>query len=183
MYRALTLKALRAGLSLDQEGPLVDLASRTDIVLEDGGRRVLLDGVDVTADIRRREVTTAVSQVSLHPGVRRDMVERQRRLGAEGGVVLEGRDIGTAVFPDAEVKFFLDADPGRRARRRQEELRAAGAEVALDELEREIRDRDHKDSTRADSPLVRARDAVLLETTELTPAQVVEAMEREVRSR
>jgi cytidylate kinase len=183
MYRALTLKALRAGLAPDGEGPLVELAARTDIGLEDGGRRVRLDGTDVTADIRTREVTTAVSQVSAHPGVRRDMVERQRRLGGQGGVVLEGRDIGTAVFPDAEVKFFLDADPRRRAVRRQQELRAGGTEVGLEDLEREIRARDHADSTRADSPLVRAADALLLESTELTPGEVVDRMEAVVRSR
>jgi cytidylate kinase len=183
MYRALTLKALRAGLSPGDEGPLVALAAGTEITLAEGGRLVRLDGADVTADIRTREVTAAVSRVSAHPGVRRDMVERQRRLGAEGGVVLEGRDIGSAVFPDAEVKFFLDADPERRARRRQQELEAAGTKVGLDVLLGEIRARDHQDSTREDSPLVRAPDATLLETTELTPAQVVDTMERVVRTR
>ena len=111
------------------------------------------------------------------------MVEWQRRLGVEGGVVLEGRDIGTAVFPDAEAKFFLDADPERRARRRQAELRAAGSEVTLADLEREIRERDHADSTRADSPLVRAADAVVLDSTELSPDEVVERMAAVVRSR
>jgi cytidylate kinase len=176
MYRALALKALRAGLSPEVEGPLVELARGAAIVLEDGGKRVRLDGVDVTSEIRAREVTAAASRLSRHPGVRRDMVGRQRRLGGEGGVVLDGRDIGTAVFPDAEVKFFLDADPARRAKRRQAELRASGTEVPLEELEREIRVRDHSDSTRADSPLVRAEDALLLDTSELTPEQVVERM-------
>ena len=176
MYRALSLKALRGGLSPDAEGPLVELARGTRIELEDGGRRVRLDGLDVTAEIRSREVTIASSRVSAHPGVRRDMVERQRRLGAGGGVVLEGRDIGTAVFPDAEAKFYLDADPVKRARRRQAELRAAGTDVDLDELEREIRARDAADSTRADSPLTRAKGAILVDTTELAPAEVVERM-------
>ena len=125
----------------------MDLARDTRIDLEDGGSRVRLDGGDVTSEIRSREVTAASSRVSAHPGVRRDMVERQRRLGAGGGVVLDGRDIGTAVFPDAEAKFYLDADPAKRARRRQAELRAAGSDVDLEELERDIRARDAADST------------------------------------
>ena len=104
-------------------------------------------------------------------------------MGREGGVVLEGRDIGTAVFPDAEAKFFLDADPARRARRRQAELRASGSDVALSDLEREIRERDHADSTRADSPLVRAADAVVLDSTELSPDEVVERMAAVVQAR
>ena len=183
MYRALTLKALEAGLAPDAEAPLVELARDTRIDLEDGGSRVRLDGRDVTSEIRSREVTAASSQVSAHPGVRRDMVERQRRLGAGGGVVLDGRDIGTAVFPDAEAKFYLDADPVKRARRRQAELRAAGSDVDLGELERDIRARDAADSSRADSPLTRAPDATLVDTTELAPAEVVELMASVVESR
>jgi cytidylate kinase len=183
MYRALTLKALRAGLAPGDETALVELARDTVIELEDAGRRVRLDGEDVTSAVRSREVTVASSRVSVHPGVRRDMVERQRRLGAGGGVVLDGRDIGSAVFPDAEVKFFLDANPERRARRRQEELRATGSEVDLADLEREIRDRDHADSTRADSPLVQAQDAVVLDSTELSPDEVVERMAAAVEAR
>jgi CMP/dCMP kinase len=183
MYRALTLKALEAGLSPDAEAPLVDLARDTRIELEDGGSRVRLDGRDVTSEIRSREVTAASSRVSAHPGVRRDMVGRQRRLGDGGGVVLDGRDIGTAVFPDAEAKFYLDADPVKRARRRQAELRAAGSEVDLAELERDIRARDAADSSRADSPLTRALDATLVDTTELAPAEVVELMASVVESR
>ena len=142
-----------------------------------------LDGEDVTTAIRTREVTAASSRVSAHPGVRRDMVERQRRLGAEGAVVLEGRDIGTAVFPDAEVKFFFDADPARRARRRQAELAASGSEVSLEDLEREIRARDHADSTRTDSPLVRRRGRRAFDTTELSPEEVVARMAEVVNSR
>ena len=183
MYRALTVKALRAGVSPDAEGSLVALARETSIELEDGGRRVRLDGMDVTSEIRSRDVTAAVSAVSAHPGVRRDMVERQRRLGVGGGVVLDGRDIGTAVFPDAEAKFYLDADPRKRARRRQAELHAAGSDIGLEELEREIRARDAADSTRADSPLVRAADATLVDTTALTAEEVVERMASSVASR
>jgi cytidylate kinase len=177
MYRALALKALRAGIPLDEGGRLADLARRTNIVLSEGGRGVSLDGDDVTSAIRTREVTAAASRVSAHGAVRREMVARQRQLGEAGGVILDGRDIGTAVFPDADVKFYVDADPARRAQRRAEELAATGT-AAVDALaiEREIRQRDHADMTRSDSPLTRAPDAVSLDTTTLTPDQVVEKM-------
>jgi cytidylate kinase len=177
MYRALALKALRAGVPLDEGGRLADLARRTNIVLSEGGRGVSLDGDDVTSAIRTREVTAAASRVSAHGAVRREMVARQRQLGEAGGVILDGRDIGTAVFPDADVKFYVDADPARRAQRRAEELAATGT-AAVDALaiEREIRQRDHADMTRSDSPLTRAPDAVSLDTTTLTPDQVVEKM-------
>jgi cytidylate kinase len=176
MYRALALKALGAGVSLDREADLATLAARTRIELVDGGRGVILDGEDATPAIRTRDVSAAASRLSVHPLVRRDMVARQRALGERGGVVLDGRDIGTAVFPDAELKFYLDADPRRRAERRQRELAAAGAGAAPDIIEREIRERDHLDSTRTDSPLTRAADAVHLDTTSLDPEQVVERM-------
>jgi cytidylate kinase len=183
MYRALALKALRAGIPLDDEPRLVELSRGTRIELGAGGHGVLLDGADVTADVRSRDVSAASSRVSVHPGVRRDMVARQRALGASGGVVLDGRDIGTAVFPDAEVKFYLDANPERRARRRQLELRESGTEVPLGLLEREIHERDHTDTHRADSPLVQADDAVRLDATELSREQVVERMLEVVRAR
>ena len=165
MYRALALKALRAGASLDAETDLLPLAQRARIELREG--QVHLDGEDVTAAIRSREVSAAASRVSVHPGVRREMVARQREMGRAGGVVLDGRDIGTAVFPDAEVKLYVDADPSVRARRRHAELRAAGEDVPLEAVEREVRERDWNDSHRADSPLTRAADAVLLDTTGL----------------
>ena len=176
MYRALALKAVRAGVSLDLEADLATLAARTRIELVDGGRSVILDGEDVTPAIRTRDVSAAASRLSVHPMVRRDMVARQRDLGERGGVVLDGRDIGTAVFPDAELKFYVDAEPGRRAQRRQRELGAAGVEEEPDIIEREIRERDHLDSTRTDSPLTRAADAMHLDTTSLDPEQVVECM-------
>jgi len=176
MYRALALKALREGVALDKEEALAALATRTSIHLADGGRRVLLDGQDVSGAIRTPDVSAAASRVSRHPAVRREMVVRQQELGREGGVVLDGRDIGTAVFPDADVKFYLDADPARRARRRHQELAAAGADAELESVERETRDRDRADSTRTDSPLSRAPDAVFLDTTPFTPEQVVERM-------
>jgi len=176
MYRALALKALRASLPLDSAPELAAMARDTRIELGVGGRGVLLDGVDVSDAIRSRELSAASSRVSVHPAVRREMVARQRELGREGGVVLDGRDIGTAVFPDAELKFYVDADPSRRAVRRHKELLAAGQPSDAAAIEREIRERDHADSTRSDSPLTRAPDAVPLDTTELSMDEVVERM-------
>jgi cytidylate kinase len=183
MYRALALKASRAGVSLDSEEALAALCRASSIQLTDGGRRVLLDTHDVTADIRSREISRASSLVSVHPGVRVEMVARQREMGKDGGVVLDGRDIGTAVFPDAEVKFFLDANPGERAQRRLGELRAAGNDVSFDAVEQEVRERDYTDSHRAESPLVRAWDAIALDSTKLGPEEVVERMLAAVRAR
>lgn len=183
MYRALALKALRSEVASDDEARLVSLLEGTRIELEPGGRRVLMDGGDVTSEIRTREVTTAASKISVHPLVRRNLVTRQRAMGAEGGVVMDGRDIGTHVFPDADVKFYLDADPRHRAERRYEELRAAGAEASVDAIEREIRARDLADTTRADSPLTRADDAVHVDTTTHSRDEVVEIMLGLVRER
>jgi CMP/dCMP kinase len=182
MYRALALKAMRRGISLDSEEALATLCRASRIELTDGGRRVLLDGEDVTAEIRSRETSRASSLVSVHPGVRVEMVARQRELGRDGGVVLDGRDIGTAVFPDAEVKFYLDASPGERAQRRLGELQAAGSDATLEAVEREVRERDYTDSHRAESPLVRAWDALELDTTRLSPEEVEERMLAAVRS-
>ncbi len=174
MYRALAWKALRAAAPLDSEAALVPLAHDSRIELPGG--RVLLDGEDVTAAIRSQEVSGAASRVSVHPGVRREMVARQREMGKAGGVVLDGRDIGTAVFPDAEVKLYVDADPSVRALRRHAELVAAGVPADLKAVEREVRQRDWNDSNRADSPLTRAPDAVLLDTTGLSLDEVVARM-------
>ncbi len=156
------------------------LAQQSRIELREG--HVLLDGEDVTTAIRSQEVSAAASRVSVHPGVRREMVARQREMGEPGGVVLDGRDIATAVFPDAEVKIYVDADPAVRARRRHEELRAAGQDADLAAVEREVRERDWNDSNRADSPLTRAPEAVLLDTTGLglddVVARMIEVVER-----
>jgi cytidylate kinase len=183
MYRALALKALRDGVGVDDGEGLAALLRGTRIELVDGGRGVLVDGQDATAAIRTREVSAAASRVSTHTPVRRVMVERQQGLGRDGGVVLDGRDIATAVFPDADVKFYVDADPRRRAMRRREELQAAGVESDLDTIESEIRERDHLDSTRQDSPLTRAPGAVHLDTTGLEPDQVLARMLDAVRAR
>jgi cytidylate kinase len=182
MYRALALKALRSETALDDAPGLAALAHDIRIGLEDEGRRILLDGEDVSADLRTREVSQAASRVSVHPPVRREMVRRQQDMGSLGGVVLDGRDIGTAVFPDADVKFYVDADPGRRAQRRHAELVAAGAPADLAAIEREIRERDHADSTRADSPLTRAEGAIGIDTTDDTPDAVVARMMEIVES-
>jgi cytidylate kinase len=175
MYRALALAALRAGVPLDDEAAVASLAARLRLDLEPGGA-VLLDGEDVTSALRTQPVGAAASRVSVHPSVRRLMVARQREMGQAGGVVMDGRDIGTAVFPDADVKFYVDAHPRQRATRRHEELAQRGLASDLDTIEREIRARDHADSTRAESPLTRAPDAIHLDTTELGLDEVVRRM-------
>jgi cytidylate kinase len=183
MYRALALKALRDGVPLDSEAELARLARDARIELAGSGDVVSLDGEDVSAAIRTREVSVAASRVSRHPQVRRVMVARQQELGRPGGVVLDGRDVGTVVFPDADVKFYVDADPRRRAERRHAELAATGVESNVDTIEREIRARDHADSTRPDSPLTRAPDAVYLDTTVLGPEEVAQRMAAEVEEK
>jgi CMP/dCMP kinase len=180
MYRALALKALRAGHDLADADGLARMLHDSRIELRDGGHAVRLDGEDVTLAVRSREVSVAASRVSTHPPVRREMVARQRELGRDGRVVLDGRDIGSAVFPDADVKFYVDAAPGRRAERRLRELELAGSPADLAAIEREIRERDTADMTRPDSPLVRAKGAILLDTTELGPDEVIERMLRAV---
>jgi CMP/dCMP kinase len=176
MYRALALKAQRAGVDPADGPALAALLEGSRIELRDGGCQVFLDGEGVTSAIRTREVSALASRVSVHPAVRREMVARQREMGRAGGVVLDGRDIGTAVFPDADVKFYVDADVAHRADRRQRELETTGAPIERGSIEREIRERDQADMTRSDSPLTRAKDAVLIDTTDLTPEQVVERM-------
>ena len=136
--------------------------------------RVWLDGAEVTGEIRAPAVSEAASRVSAVPGVRQAMVRQQRRWGEEGGVVMEGRDIGTVVFPDADVKLFLNASPAERARRRSAELFCQGIVVSEETVEHEMAARDARDTQRQASPLARAPDAVLLETDGLSPDEVVE---------
>jgi len=182
MYRALALQAMEQNVSLDDGDALRQLADRTVIDLEPGGEgnRVLLDGRDVSRRMRDADVTAAASRVSIHPQVREVMVKRQRALGQDGGVVMEGRDIGTAVFPNADVKIFLDADQNVRAERRvvQAGLRSA------DDTQRvmaELAVRDQRDRTRAASPLVPAPDAVHIDTTHKSIDDVVAEVEQLVR--
>lgn len=173
MYRALALKAISKDLSFDDEAALVKLAEGSRIQLEPtiGGNRTLLDGKDVSSRIRERDVTEAASRVSVHPKVREWMVSHQREMGAGGGIVMEGRDIGTKVFPDAEVKIFLDAAPEIRGTRRFQQSPAAATHEAS--VLAELQARDQRDRTRANSPLVPATDAVLIDSTYLTLDQVV----------
>jgi CMP/dCMP kinase len=184
MYRAFALKALERGVSLDDPEALRRLAVGTAIQLEPEaeGNRVLLDGRDVSQRIRESDVTVAASRVSMHPPVREIMVARQREMGAAGGVVMEGRDIGTAVFPDADVKVFLDADARVRAERRVAQKGSHTPEEARRIVE-ELVDRDQRDRTRAVSPLVPAADAVILDSTDLSIDDAVARVEELVRQR
>ena len=178
MYRAFAFKALRVGLPLNESAGLESLAAETSIRLEpgEGGNRVLLDGEDVTGLIRNQTVTDAASQVSVWPAIRAWMVCMQQEMGARGGVVMEGRDIGTVVFPQAEVKIFLDAAPEVRGLRRYDQL-GPKPTIQPQEVIRDLRARDERDRNRADSPLKPAPDAVLLDSTNLTLEEVVAAAE------
>jgi cytidylate kinase len=182
MYRALALKAIDKDASFDDEDALTVLAQNSRIRLEPtiGGNRTLLDGHDISSRIRERDVTEAASRVSVHPRVREWMVARQREMGEGGGVVMEGRDIGTKVFPDADLKIFLDADPVVREQRRMEQQRVKG-EIAAG-LAAELRERDRRDRTRAVSPLVAAKDAVVIDSTQLSEDEVVERVEELVKN-
>jgi cytidylate kinase len=173
MYRALAYKELERGISLDDEKELASLAQQSKIELAPNpeGNRVLLDGTDVTECLRSQEVTEAASKVSVHPAVREWMVAAQRKIGGGGGIVMEGRDIGTKVFPDAEVKIFLDAAPEIRGTRRFLQSPASAAQEAS--VVAELQARDQRDRTRANSPLVPAPDAVLIDSTYLTLDQVL----------
>ena len=174
MYRALALKAIEKDTSFDDEAALVKLAETSKIQLEPtiGGNRTLLDGRDVSTRIRERDVTEGASRSSVHPKVREWMVSHQREMGFGGGVVMEGRDIGTKVFPDADLKVFLDADPVVREQRRMAQQKISGpvdANVAAD-----LRERDRRDRTRAASPLVAAADAVVIDSTAMSEDAVLE---------
>lgn len=183
MYRALALKAIESDISFDDESALDKLAHNSRITLEPtvGGNRVLLDGRDVTQRVRDTDVSEAASRVSVHPKVRAWMVARQRELGSQGGVVMEGRDIGTKVFPDADVKVFLDADPVIREERRMKQQHARGASV--ESMAAELRERDRRDRTRANSPLEPAHDAVVLDSTALSEDEVLEHVEALVQAK
>jgi len=183
MYRALALKAIEWDTSFDDEAALMRLANDSRIELDPsiGGNRVLLDGCDVSTRIRERDVTEAASRVSVHPKVGEWMVARQREMGLGGGVVMEGRDIGTKVFPDADVKIFLDADPVVREQRRLEQQKIQGEPAKA--MAAELRERDRRDRTRAVSPLVAAPDAVVVDSTGLSEEQVLEKVEALIRQK
>lgn len=167
MYRAVALKALRHAVALDDAAGLTQLAgeSRIDLGVSNGTQKVLLDGEDVTLAIRSPEVSQAASRIAIIPGVRHVLVAEQRRAGARGGVVMEGRDIGTVVFPDADLKIYLTASPEVRAERRWREHQQKGDSIDLARTLAEVRERDRRDRERETSPLRRAPDAVLVDST------------------
>jgi cytidylate kinase len=176
MYRAIAWKARQVGIPFDDREAVGALAARSVIELVGpvDALRVLIDGTEITGEIVRREISEAASLVSAIPAVRRALVARQQEMGARGGVVMEGRDIGTQVFPQADLKIYLDATPEARAGRRYAEDLARGmAPSSREELQQEIEARDHRDKTRADSPLVQAADAIYLDTSGLTIDEVV----------
>jgi len=183
MYRALTLKAIRQNVNLDDEDHLVAMARQTHIDLENhaAGVKVILDGNDVSEDIRTIEVTNKTFYVAQKPRVREVMVEWQRLLGSKRGVVVEGRDVGTVVFPQACNKFYLDANINERSRRRVEELREKGNDVDANKLAIELKERDHKDLTRSVGPLRKADDAVFIDSTHLTIDEVIEEMMKHIK--
>jgi cytidylate kinase len=181
MYRALALWALRQKVDPADMHRMEQLALAADIKLSPG--RIQLNGEDVTEAIRTPEAANGASQVAVIPGVRRAMVAKQRAIGERASVVMEGRDIGTVVFPDADVKIFLDAQPTERVRRRLEEARARGETVDASELALQMKERDQRDTFRADAPLTQAPDAVYFDSTTLGIDEVVEAILKIVRAR
>ncbi|MFT8457864.1 MAG: (d)CMP kinase [Liquorilactobacillus ghanensis] len=175
MYRAVTWAALQQKVPLDNDAALKELLTNLKIVFKpaDDGQKVFVDGEDVTAAIRMPEISKNVSLVAAQISVREALTKKQQELALDGGIVMDGRDIGTTVLPDAEVKIFLVASVKERALRRFREDQAKGIKVDLSELEKEIALRDKKDSTRLISPLVQAKDAIKVDTTSLTIEQVV----------
>lgn len=178
MYRAVTWKALQDGVSLNDEAALVALAEELDLGMEPDpssstGHRISVEGADITGELHLPEVSRAVPKVASVPGVRRELVRRQQELTSGGGVIMAGRDIGTVVMPDARLKFYMDADLGERARRRQRDLAEEGRPYTVEEVATQLRERDGIDSSRDDSPLRPAEDAELLDCTRLAPQEVV----------
>lgn len=185
MYRALTLKALREKVDINDGSVLVRLARRTNIDLKINKNfklSVLLDGEDVSEEIRKSLVTSNVKYVARIPNVRGEMLILQRKAVSNGRAVLEGRDIGTVVFPDAERKIYLDANIDERIRRRYEELREKGHDITLDEVKNDVITRDHSDETREVAPLRKADDAIIIDTTGLTVAEVAERIIKEIEA-
>ncbi len=169
MYRAVTLAWIKSGLEIDEKyaETLVD-SIKVELRNEGNGQLTFLDGIDVSDDIRTTEVTKLVSPVSAMPYVREKMVAMQREMGQKGGVVMDGRDIGTAVFPNADLKVFLIASIDARAQRRTKEMLEKGMEANVEEIKQQIIDRDHFDSTREHSPLRKADDAIEIDTSNMT---------------
>lgn len=175
MYRAVAWKTLKLGITLSNEESIIKAAGEMNIDFAEGdGSCIFVDGVDVSKAIRMPEVTRLSSPVSAISGVRRHLVTQQQRLAEGGGVVMEGRDIGSIVLPDAEIKVFLTASVDERARRRHAEMQTVGMKVDLESLKHEIEERDHRDSTRSDSPLTKATGAVVIDTDNLSIEEVIQ---------
>ena len=181
MYRAVALWAVRQSISFDDYHRMEQLALAAEIELAPG--RIQLNDEDVTGSIRTAEVTNGASRIAVIPGVRRAMVTKQREIGQKVSVVMEGRDIGTVVFPNADIKVYLDASIEERVHRRLLETRAKGIEVSESVLTEQMKERDERDSTRADAPLAQAPDAVYLDSTKLNADEVTEAILKMVRAR
>lgn len=181
MYRAVTLKALGQGVDFSDKKKLAQITRKSGIRLENA--RVFLDGKDVSGQIREPELTKKVVYVAREPLVRREMVRKQRALGEARGAVMEGRDIGTVVFPRADYKFYFEAAGRVRARRRQRDLAKEGRRVPLGRVLKDIKKRDRTDSLRKEGPLKRAKDAILIDTTSLTIPQTVDRILAIVRSK
>ncbi len=185
MYRTVALRAKEKGISPENELALDQLASSLHISFVPEGEQthIFCDGEEMTEAIRTPEISRLASSISRQKGVREALVRMQRKIGKEGGVVLEGRDIGTVVFPNADVKFYLDAETGERARRRHREMVQKGINVDLKETEEELVRRDRSDMHRSHSPLKKASDAVLIDSTHRSVAEVVEEMVRIVEAK
>jgi CMP/dCMP kinase len=185
MYRALALKASRDKVALDAHDDLAQMADETRIDLRNdkGAQKIFLDDADVTSAIRSPEVSQAASKIAVIPGVRRVLVAEQRRVGQLGGVVMEGRDIGTIVFPDADLKIFLTASAEVRAERRWREHQAKGDAIDLERTLAEIHDRDRRDLERESSPLKRAPDAVLVDSTSMDAEEVARLISQLAREK
>ena len=185
MYRSTTLKAIRNNLPLDDEQVILKMLNDTEITLEPGEKqqKVFLDGNEVTNDIRQEDVTNNVSTVASLGAVRAELVERQQEIAAKGGIVMDGRDIGTTVLPNAEVKIFLIASVEERADRRFKDNEEKGIHVPLEQLKKEIEERDYKDSHREVSPLTKAADAIEIDTTSMSIDQVVDAISDEINKK
>ncbi len=185
MYRAIALKALRKGIDLEDEGSLERLANDTqiDVIPDPDGCRVIMDGEDVSESIRAHEVSQASSKVSAVKGVRMRLIELQRRIGSGGGIVAEGRDIGSVVFPNADIKIYLDADIGTRTLRRMKEMEKSGEQISFEKIKQDIQQRDRQDSSRSLSPLIVPEGAKVIDTSNLTIEEQVEKVLDEVRRR
>jgi CMP/dCMP kinase len=185
MYRTVALKAKENGISTEEDDALYHWVSSIDMTFVTGGEEthVFCSGEDITEAIRSPEISRLASDISKKKGVREALVEKQRKMGRDGGVVLEGRDIGTVVFPNADVKFYLDARTEERARRRFKELVEKGIEADLEETLEEMIERDHNDMSRALAPLKKADDAILIDSTDKSADEVVEEMARMVNDR